>query len=230
MLPRLTYLGVTNAFALLRLLPMSDHDKDTEILVLRHQITVLQRQLAPDTVRFAAPDRAFLAALLHRLPGPRCMSCADEVFGNRRVRAPSVSVMVKRLRRDRLVEPEQPDRPEPRLLRLTEPGQRAALRVLRRHRLLETFLARTLGLGWDEVHAEAELLEHACSDALERRIDEALGHPSHDPHGDPIPPREGPHDETWGWRCAPPRRDRGFGSGASATETAPRCVTWASSG
>jgi len=49
---------------------MSDHDKDTEILVLRHQITVLQRQLAPDTVRFAAPDRAFLAALLHRLPRP----------------------------------------------------------------------------------------------------------------------------------------------------------------
>ena len=67
MLLRLTYLGVTNAFALLRLLPMSDHDKDTEILVLGHQITVLQRQLAPDTVRFAAPDRAFLAALLHRL-------------------------------------------------------------------------------------------------------------------------------------------------------------------
>jgi hypothetical protein len=67
---RLTYLGVTNAFALLRLLPMSDHDKDAEILVLRHQITVLQRQLAPDKVRFAAADRAFLAALLHRLPRP----------------------------------------------------------------------------------------------------------------------------------------------------------------
>jgi hypothetical protein len=67
---RLTYLGVTHAFALLRLLPMSDHDKDVDILVLRHQITVLQRQLAPDKVRFAAADRAFLAALLHRLPRP----------------------------------------------------------------------------------------------------------------------------------------------------------------
>jgi transposase InsO family protein len=67
---RLTYLGVTNAFALLRILPMSDHDKDAEILVLRHQISVLQRQLVPDTVRFAAADRAFLAALLHRLPRP----------------------------------------------------------------------------------------------------------------------------------------------------------------
>jgi hypothetical protein len=71
---RLTYLGVTNAFALLRLLPMSDHDKDTEILVLRHQITVLQRQLAPDKVRFAAADRAFLAALLQRLPRPTLRS------------------------------------------------------------------------------------------------------------------------------------------------------------
>jgi hypothetical protein len=59
-----------NAFALLRLIPISDHDKDAEILVLRHQITVLQRQLAPDTIRFAAADRAFLAALLHQLPRP----------------------------------------------------------------------------------------------------------------------------------------------------------------
>jgi hypothetical protein len=71
---RLTYLGVTNAFALLRLLPISDHDKDAEILVLRHQITVLQRQLAPDKPRFAAADRAFLAALLHRLPRPTLRS------------------------------------------------------------------------------------------------------------------------------------------------------------
>jgi hypothetical protein len=67
---RLTYRGVTNAFALLRLLPISDHDKDAEILVLRHQITVLHRQLTPDKARFAAADHAFLAALLHRLPRP----------------------------------------------------------------------------------------------------------------------------------------------------------------
>ena len=74
MLLRLTYLGVMNAFALLRLLPMSGHDKDTEILVLRHQITVLQRQLAPHKARFNAADRAFLAALLHRLPRPTLRS------------------------------------------------------------------------------------------------------------------------------------------------------------
>jgi len=65
---RLAYLGVTNAFAMLRLLPMSDRDKDVEILALRHQIMVLQRQLGKQQVRFDASDRVLLAALLHRLP------------------------------------------------------------------------------------------------------------------------------------------------------------------
>jgi putative transposase len=68
MLLRLAYLGVTNVFAMLRLLPMSNQDKDVEILALRHQITVLERQLGTEKVRFNAGDRAFLAALLHRLP------------------------------------------------------------------------------------------------------------------------------------------------------------------
>ena len=68
MLLRLAYLGMTNVFALLRLLPMSSRDKDAEILVLRHQLSVLQRQLAPDRVRFTPGDQALLAALLHRLP------------------------------------------------------------------------------------------------------------------------------------------------------------------
>ena len=68
MLLRLAYLGVTNALAMLRLLPMSDRAKDAEILALRHQITVIGRQLHGEKVRFAPADRAFLAALLHRLP------------------------------------------------------------------------------------------------------------------------------------------------------------------
>lgn len=68
MLLRLAYLGVSNAFALLRLLPMSDRDKDTEVLALRHQITVLERQLGDTRPRFSPADRAFLAALLHPLP------------------------------------------------------------------------------------------------------------------------------------------------------------------
>ena len=68
MLLRLAYLGMTNVFALLRLLPMSSGDKDAEILALRHQLSVLRRQLGPDRVRFTPGDRALLAVLLHRLP------------------------------------------------------------------------------------------------------------------------------------------------------------------
>ncbi|MDU0294239.1 integrase, partial [Saccharothrix longispora] len=68
MLLRLAYPGVTNAFALLRLLPMSDRDKDTEILALHHQTAVLELQLGDARPRFSPDDRAFLAALLHRLP------------------------------------------------------------------------------------------------------------------------------------------------------------------
>jgi DtxR family transcriptional regulator, Mn-dependent transcriptional regulator len=109
------------------------------------------------------------------------------------VASPSVTAMVKRLEEGELVA-----RAGSRELRLTGPGERAALRVVRRHRLLETFLANVLEVPWDEVHAEAEKLEHVLSDRLEERIDTALGHPKHDPHGDPIPPRHGPHDERWG--------------------------------
>ncbi|MEU5032405.1 hypothetical protein [Streptomyces milbemycinicus] len=68
MLLRLAYLGVSNAFAMLRLLPMTHRDKEAEILALRHQITVLERQLGKDKIRFTPSDRAYLAALLHRLP------------------------------------------------------------------------------------------------------------------------------------------------------------------
>ena len=74
---------------------------------------------------------------------------------------------------------------------LTERGRRAAVSVVRRHRLLETFLVRELGYGWDEVHDEAEVLEHAVSDLLMARIDTKLGHPQRDPHGDPIPDLDG---------------------------------------
>jgi len=72
-------------------------------------------------------------------------------------------------------------------VRLTEAGRRTALKILRRHRLLEEFLVAKLGYTWDEVHAEAEILEHAMSPLLEERMDAVLGHPEFDPHGDPIP-------------------------------------------
>ncbi len=76
-------------------------------------------------------------------------------------------------------------------VRLTPSGRGLALRVLRRHRLIEQFLTQTLNLSWDEVHEEAEHMEHAVSDALVDRIDAYLGHPTTDPHGDPIPRADG---------------------------------------
>ncbi|MCF3937623.1 MULTISPECIES: metal-dependent transcriptional regulator [Gordonia] len=74
---------------------------------------------------------------------------------------------------------------------LTDEGQSAAVLMVRRHRLIETFLVRELGYGWDEVHDEAEVLEHAVSDRLMSRLDAKLGFPSRDPHGDPIPALDG---------------------------------------
>lgn len=74
---------------------------------------------------------------------------------------------------------------------MTPQGERLAGLVLRRHRLVELFLVRVMGFGWDEVHEEAEHLEHVVSDRLIERIDEMLGHPEVDPHGDPIPNVEG---------------------------------------
>ncbi len=71
--------------------------------------------------------------------------------------------------------------------RLTPAGEKVALEVIRHHRLLELYLAETLGVHVDDVHAEADRLEHVISEELEERIDRALGFPTHDPHGDPIP-------------------------------------------
>jgi DtxR family Mn-dependent transcriptional regulator len=76
-------------------------------------------------------------------------------------------------------------------VQLTVKGERAATAVLRRHRLIETFLVKTLGMDWSEVHEDAERLEHAVSDALLERLDRFLGRPSVDPHGDPIPDIDG---------------------------------------
>ncbi len=101
------------------------------------------------------------------------------------VSAPSTTAMTKRLAELGLVE-----RLPYRGVALTDAGRNGALEVLRHHRLLELYLVDRLGLSLDEVHAEAELLEHALSEELEARIDAELGFPTHDPHGDPIPDRE----------------------------------------
>ncbi|HEV7741048.1 MAG TPA: metal-dependent transcriptional regulator [Pseudolysinimonas sp.] len=76
-------------------------------------------------------------------------------------------------------------------VRLTASGRAEALRMVRRHRLVETWLVSRYGYGWDEVHDEAEVLEHALSDRLLDEVDDQLGHPIRDPHGDPIPRRDG---------------------------------------
>ena len=94
----------------------------------------------------------------------------------------SASEMVKKLAALQLV-----DHEPYRGVRLTEAGERVAVEVIRHHRLLELYLAETLGLDVDDVHAEADRLEHVISEELEARIDRALGFPTHDPHGDPIP-------------------------------------------
>ena len=102
----------------------------------------------------------------------------------------SVSGMVRRLADAGLLAHERY-----RGVRLTEAGRRAALRTLRRHRVIEAYLARALGYPWDRVHAEAERLEHAASDELIDRMAAAIGEPTEDPHGAPIPTRDGLVDE-----------------------------------
>ncbi len=100
----------------------------------------------------------------------------------------SVTVMVKRL-----------SSADPKLVTyepyagftLTQPGEKMALEVIRHHRLIECYLSKALGYSWDEVHEEAERLEHVISETMENRIAKALGNPVTDPHGDPIPDREG---------------------------------------
>ncbi len=82
-----------------------------------------------------------------------------------------------------------------RALVLTPKGETEALRLVRRHRLLETFLAEVLGFTWDEVHDEAERLEWVVSERFEEQVARYLGHPTRDPHGDPIPPPDGTHVE-----------------------------------
>jgi DtxR family Mn-dependent transcriptional regulator len=109
------------------------------------------------------------------------------------VQPASVTGMVKRLAESGLLE-----HAPYRGVRLTAHGHKEALRVIRRHRILETYLCERLGYSWDDVHDEAERLEHAVSDDLVERMAEAIHFPSHDPHGAPIPTRGGEIEATDG--------------------------------
>jgi DtxR family Mn-dependent transcriptional regulator len=121
-------------------------------------------------------------ALARRAGGPVGTSALAERLG---VAPGTVTAMLKRMAELGLVE----HRPY-HGVELTEAGSRVALEVVRHHRLIEAYLAEALGMPWDRVHNEAEVLEHYISEELEERIAAALGDPSRDPHGDPIPDRE----------------------------------------
>lgn len=123
--------------------------------------------------------------LLHQ-EDPQQLVGMGELAETMQVVPGTATSMVKKLHRDKLVNYEAYSG-----VKLTAKGRKTALRVLRRHRLVETLLVEAFGLDWSEVHEEAEHLEHAISDKLLERIDSFLGHPATDPHGDPIPPAEG---------------------------------------
>src|SRR5713226_5183229 len=136
----------------------------------------------------AVPSRAvqdYLKAI-HSLGGDEAVVSPLDIAERLEVRAPSVTGMLKRLAEAGWISYESG-----RGARLTERGVTEARRVIRRHRLVELFLTRVLGLDWSEVDAEAEALEHAISPRLEQAIAAHLGEPLEDPHGHPIPTPEG---------------------------------------
>jgi DtxR family Mn-dependent transcriptional regulator len=137
----------------------------------------------PDSLTRSVED--YLKAIYRLSPEGRHASTSD-IAHLLELSAPSVSGMVKRLSELGLLE-----HIPYKGVQLTDAGRRAALRMVRRHRLIEAYLVEFLGYPWDAVHAEAERLEHAVSDTLVERMAAALGHPAVDPHGDPIPAADG---------------------------------------
>src|SRR5919198_58879 len=138
---------------------------------------------------YTAPVEDYLKAIyeLERATGA---AGTTEIAQRLAIAPASVSGMIRRLADQGLLAHERY-----RGVRLTEEGRRVALRMIRRHRVIETYLLRALGYPWDRVHDEAERLEHAASDELIDRMAAAIGEPATDPHGAPIPTREGTLEE-----------------------------------
>ena len=134
----------------------------------------------------------YLKAIYQLSPEGRPAS-TSEIAHQLALSAPSVTGMIKRLSEHGLLE-----HVPYRGVQLTEEGRRAALRMVRRHRLIEAYLVEFLAYSWDTVHAEAERLEHAVSDTMIERMAAALGNPTVDPHGDPIPAADGSVQEPSG--------------------------------
>ncbi|MEP6691754.1 MAG: metal-dependent transcriptional regulator [Gemmatimonadaceae bacterium] len=139
----------------------------------------------------SAPVEDYLKAIyeLERVSGA---AATNEIAQRLDIAPASVSGMVRRLAGHKLLAHERY-----RGVRLTAEGRRVALRTIRRHRVIEAYLAGALGYAWDRVHDEAERLEHAASDELVDRMAAAIGEPATDPHGAPIPTRDGAIEERW---------------------------------
>ncbi|MCB1205854.1 MAG: metal-dependent transcriptional regulator [Verrucomicrobiae bacterium] len=128
----------------------------------------------------------YLKAILRLQGDGRGSTTVGEIARELEVTPGTVTIMMRHLRERGMVSY------EPRRgLSLKPRGVAEAMKVVRRHRLIETFLVEAMGFDWSEVHEEAEILEHVISDRLLDRMDEMLGAPTHDPHGDPIPDRDG---------------------------------------
>jgi DtxR family Mn-dependent transcriptional regulator len=143
---------------------------------------------------------------IYKLQARHGKASTSAIAERMRVTPASVSGMLKKLAALGLIEHERYHG-----VCLTAAGERAAIEMIRRHRLIEDYLSRRLGLPIDALHEEADRLEHALSGEVEARIDESLGHPTHDPHGDPIPTNDLLLDTP------PPRRLSDLQPGQTAT-------------
>jgi DtxR family Mn-dependent transcriptional regulator len=148
------------------------------------------RRATPRARGLTAPAEDYLKAI-YEIERAGTAAFTNDIAGRLRIAPASVSGMIRRLARQGLLKHERYHG-----VRLTNTGRAAALRTLRRHRILECYLAQVLGYDWDRVHEEAERLEHAASDELIDRMATSLGDPVVDPHGAPIPTRDGTIDET----------------------------------
>jgi DtxR family Mn-dependent transcriptional regulator len=150
----------------------------------------MQAMLGDATPPLTRSVEDYLKAIYHLSTAGGVASTSD-IAAALDIAAPSVSGMVRRLSETGLIE-----HVPYRGVQLTLLGRRAALKMIRRHRILESFLTSQLGYDWDRVHAEAEQLEHAASDELIERMARVLGDPQYDPHGDPIPTASGEIEST----------------------------------
>jgi DtxR family Mn-dependent transcriptional regulator len=152
-------------------------------------VKTLPKALPKPLPALTAPVEDYLKVIFELEAGDG-VAGTNEIAAELGVAPASVSGMVRRLAEHGLITHERY-----RGVHLTKAGRRAALRTIRRHRVIEAYLTRALGYPWDLVHDEAERLEHAASDELIDRMAAAIGEPTTDPHGAPIPTREGTLDE-----------------------------------